>query len=295
MILSFHPCFTGDRNIVVAGRDPNADDLEAVRLADAVILPQGCRQSLYEMVRNNCDNVFPNYDARFSYPEKIGQAHLFAETGVPCPATEAFPSLDDFFRRHGKFVVRPPVGFPFVFKFNWGGEGDNVFLIRSLKEFRNALQKAGECEKNGQKGFLVQEFIPCRTRTLRVAIIGTRIISYWRIHESTESFYANLAKGGSIDVHTDPHLQDKAAAALKSFAGQTGINLAGFDFLFSEKEKDPEPLFLEINYFFGRRGLGGCSLYYEMLVEEISKWIADMGLAVPPQPKDGDIDIPPDD
>ena len=38
------------------------DDLDAIRAADAVILPQGCYQSLYEMARKNCKHVFPNFD-----------------------------------------------------------------------------------------------------------------------------------------------------------------------------------------------------------------------------------------
>ena len=65
MILSFHPCFDADRNIICAGRDPDEKDLAAIRAADAVILPQGCREALYLLVRQNCPHVFPDYDARF--------------------------------------------------------------------------------------------------------------------------------------------------------------------------------------------------------------------------------------
>jgi ribosomal protein S6--L-glutamate ligase len=65
MILSFHPLFEADQNIICAGREPNAEDVAAIRAAKAVILSQGCYPSLYEIVRANCPNVFPNYDARF--------------------------------------------------------------------------------------------------------------------------------------------------------------------------------------------------------------------------------------
>ena len=65
MIVSFHPLFEADKNILCAGREPDADDLKAIKAAKAVILPQGCRQSLYEMARDNCQHVFPDYAARF--------------------------------------------------------------------------------------------------------------------------------------------------------------------------------------------------------------------------------------
>ncbi|MBU4419623.1 MAG: hypothetical protein KKH84_01295, partial [Proteobacteria bacterium] len=59
---------------------------------------------------------------------------------------------------------------------------------------------------------------------------------------------------------------------------KTGINLAGFDFLFSSEVNIKEPLFLEINYFFGRKGLGGSEKYYKILESEIQKWIESLNL-----------------
>ena len=58
----------------------------------------------------------------------------------------------------------------------------------------------------------------------------------------------------------------------------THINLAGVDILFSSEESRPVPLFLEINYFFGRQGIGGSEAYYALLVEQIHRWIADQKL-----------------
>jgi ribosomal protein S6--L-glutamate ligase len=45
-------------------------------------------------------------------------------------------------------------------------------------------------------------------------------------------------------------------------------------------KKDPRPLFLEINYFFGRAGLGGSERFYDMLQTEIDNWLAGLGLQV---------------
>jgi ribosomal protein S6--L-glutamate ligase len=35
---------------------------------------------------------------------------------------------------------------------------------------------------------------------------------------------------------------------------------------------------LEINYFFGRRGLGGSAVYYEILKKEIDTWLDQLDL-----------------
>ena len=159
MIISYHPFFTADKNLLCAGRSPDSKDLAAIRTADAVVLPQGCTRSLYQMARQNCSHVFPNFDARFDYPGKIGQAALFHQTRVPCPATETFCDLDIFFKKYGNAPLTVNVDFPLVFKFDWGGEGDHVYLIPSAAELYNVLQIADNFEKSGRSGFLIQEYI----------------------------------------------------------------------------------------------------------------------------------------
>ena len=279
MILSFHPLYEADKNITCAGREPNAEDLAAVQAAAAVVLPQGCYQSLYEMARANCRHVFPNYDARFRYPDKIGQIKLFREFSMPHPATELFLNLELFHQYFRQPSSTGSLRYPLVFKFNWGGEGETVFLINSKDELSRLLQKTAEFEKSGQQGFLLQEFIPCRNRTLRVVIIGQRLISYWRIQqqENDGGFYTNLGKGAIIDADGEPELQQKAVALVKQICHKTNINLAGLDLIFSAGIDDPDPMLLEINYFFGRKGLGGSEAYYQILLGEIQSWITGLG------------------
>ncbi|MCG2754079.1 MAG: hypothetical protein L6247_00670 [Desulfobacteraceae bacterium] len=349
MILSFHPCFVADKNIICAGRKPGADDLAAIKAADAVILPQGCYKSLYEMARGNCANVFPNYDAKFKYPGKTGQTKLFQNKGVSLPETVIFRNTDSFIPNFASFskchceersdvaisspkdcfsiarndatgkdfqIILAKFGFdfPFVFKFDWGGEGENVYLIKSVEYLQEVLQKAAIYERTGQAGFLIQEYIPSQNRSLRVVIINRKIITYWRVLKNREGFCSNLSQGAVIDFDYDPDLQEMAAVSVKNFCKQAGINLAGIDILFSsdakpqkrahspqlaaglasesENSKLPygrrfpaacrgelqikEPLFLEINYFFGRRGLGGSEKYYELLIPEIRAWIKSL-------------------
>lgn len=280
MILSYHPCFEADKNRLCAGRKPGAGDLEAIQEADAVILPQGCNESLYQMARSYCDHVFPNFDAKFSYKGKIGQIQLFQKINAAHPKTETHLNMNAFSTQYGDSPETPVFEYPFVFKFNWGGDGDHIYLIQSAEHFSKVLQAARKYENSGQKGFIIQEYIPSNNRSLRVVVIGQTIVSYWRIQRDKDHFLSNVAKGAMIDYDTDPDLQTKAIKSVKDFCSQTGINLAGFDILFSFQSEVKIPLFLEINYFFGRKGFGGSEKFYDILTIEIMKWIESLGLSL---------------
>jgi ribosomal protein S6--L-glutamate ligase len=274
MIASFHPLFEGDKNIICAGRQPGADDLAAIRAAAAVVLPQGCSQSLYEMARDNCKHVFPNYEARFNYPGKIGQMQLFQKSGTAHPHAEIYPSLNDFKQQYGEGPKEIAFTLPCVSKFDWGGEGETVYLINSLDDLKEVLRKAAVFENSGQRGFLLQEYVPTQGKTLRVVIIGQTIISYWRIQPNTEGFMSSVSRGARIDAVSEPWRQKVAKVFIKNFCNKTDINLAGFDVIFAPVKKHIKPLLLEINYFFGRKGLGGSDAYYEILKSDIDNWLS---------------------
>jgi ribosomal protein S6--L-glutamate ligase len=278
MIVSFHPLFEADKNIICAGRQPNEEDLVAIRGADAVILSQGCYRALYEMARENCPHVFPNYDARFKYPGKINQIRLFRKFEISHPASEIFSNVDSFQKQYGKMPAERSFTFPVVFKLDWGGEGETVYLINSADNLQETLEKATDYETSGQAGFILQEYIASDSSTLRIVILGRRVISYWRIQENNDGFYSNLAKGAKIDSEARPGLQHKAIVLVKYLCQKTGINLAGFDVIFSSENGDPDPMLLEINYFFGRKGLGGSENYYRILLTEIRNWLARRNL-----------------
>jgi len=279
MIVSFHPLFEADKNIICAGRQPNEEDLAAIRAADAVILSQGCYRALYEMARENCSHVFPNYDARFKYPGKINQIKLFRKVKVAHPASEIFSQVASLQHHYPEGLTKLGFDFPLVFKMDWGDEGETVYRIDSADNLQEILQKVAEYEKTGQVGFILQEYISSNSRTLRVVVLGQRVISYWRIQEKNDGFYSNLSKGAKIDSEAEPGLQQKAVALVKDLCQKTGINLAGFDVIFSSENGDPNPMLLEINYFFGRKGLGGSENYYRILLAEIRNWLTTLNLA----------------
>ncbi len=276
MILSFHPCFEGDRNILCAGRAPDENDQAAVRAARAVILPQGCPQPLFEMVHCHGRHVFPDYRARFRYPGKTGQIRLFQETGTRHPDTRIYNSIEDYTLSLDSDLLPADFKFPVVFKLNWGGEGETVFWVQNPADLSVALQKAGFGEAAGRSGFLLQTFIPGNQRALRVAVIGRTMLSYWRVQQDPAVFGTSLAHGAVIDSVSDPQLQAMGIQTVSEFCRKTGINLAGFDLLLPGTTPHQTPYFLEINYFFGRRGLGGSERFYAVLNQEIRHWIKSL-------------------
>lgn len=270
MILSFHPIIPGDKNIICAGRDPGEAEIAAIQEALAVILPQGCRESLHRMARENARHVFPNYDSRFRYPGKTGQAEMFSAFFAPHPASMVFRSVAAWKSMGGK----QPFGFPFVFKHDWGGEGSGVRLIRDQNDLDEALNKALAAENGGDFGFLLQEYVPCGHKSLRVVVIHQELVSYWRIGRPGEPMMGGLAQGAAINFDADPQLMAQAEGLVRDLCGKTGINLAGFDLIFPESGAGP--LFLEVNWFFGRKGLGGSDGYYKILEKNVRAWIGGL-------------------
>ena len=180
------------------------------------------------------------------------------------------------FRNTDSFINIPlPFSYPFVFKSSWGGEGKNVFLVSSPRELSHYLAKAREWEDQGKGGFVLQEYIPTDGRSLRVVVIGNNFYSYWR-RVDDDGFYTNLSKGAYIDHESFPDLQKMAVKILQDFCDKSKINLAGFDFIFAARSTNPTPLFLEINFGFRCRGLGGVDQYYLLLELGIKQWLKNL-------------------
>lgn len=280
MILSFHPMFVADKNILCAGREPDQNDLAAIQSAQAIILSQGCQPAMYAMARKNCARIFPNLDCRFDYPGKIGQARLFQKEDLRHPKTLIFKNGKELFA--GDKGNGLPMRLPFVFKHNWGGEGTGVHFVDSDTKWQKLTSELDQKKSGEDGGFLVQALVPCGNRSLRVAVIGEYFQAYWRVQPDKERFGTNLAQGGIIDHESDPHLRAAGISAVTSFCAKCKINLAGFDLLFETKGENgtwPEPYFLEINYFFGRRGLGGSEHFYDIFEAEAKKWLKKNELA----------------
>jgi ribosomal protein S6--L-glutamate ligase len=275
MILSFHPCIHGDENVIVAGRAPTLEEGVLIRRADAIILPQGVRQDLYDLCRSHCPRVFPNYDLRFAYPGKIGDIRIFNAFRISHPKTLFFSDVAAYRRRYPPETSASPFAPPFVVKGNTGGEGDLVFKIHDSHELAQVLAMLTAMESSGFEGFLVQEWIDHGGRDLRVVVLHDERLSYWRVQHDPGAFLTNLGSGATVDDRSDPHLRHQAEGLVNRFCQESGINLAGIDVMFDRRDHTQEPLMGEINYWFGRRIFGSSREYYLRLLAAIRNWLRE--------------------
>ena len=271
-VVSLHPVIEGDAFFWERGVWNNKL-FKAVKSAAAVILPQTVNRELYTLCTKMCPHVFPNYDLRFQWEGKIGDTLAFWTYGVKHPRTVIFPKVETLVGDHPHMGLEAPElpPYPFVLKGAYGGEGKQIWLIRGPEDLDTKLQVLRRHELQGKNGFVIQEYLPFLERDLRVAVIGSRVLSYWR---KGEGFRHNVAQGGIIDPAADPELQEIGRQKVKQFCRLSGINLAAFDLVFPPGEK--EPVFLEINYTFGRTGLGGSENFYTLLRDAVEQWLRDV-------------------
>jgi ribosomal protein S6--L-glutamate ligase len=277
MILSFHPCFDADSNIILGSRRLNGEDLDLIGQAEAVIMPQGRPQDIYEACSRVDLRLFPNYDVRFRYPGKIGQSLLFEDLGLSHPETLRWSTVEEF-KEACPGNEAFPLALPFLIKDDKSHEAEGVFFVEDGSALSTALNFLAQRGRSGLPGFVTQAYIPSDGNVLRAVIIGKKIITYWKRPKEPGQVITTISRGARVDHEWRPDLQEKGTAATRVLAGKTGIDLAAVDFIFAVAETEPEPLFLEINYYFGRRGLGGSENYYQLLYEAVRAWLGEEGL-----------------
>jgi len=275
MIASLHPCIRKDINILCAGRSLTDREKKRLGKARAVILPQGVTAEVYRECRRLVPRVFPNYDLRFGLEGKVGDAHLFEYFQVPHPRTLAFRDRGSFKKTFPNLDLAPALlsGYPLVLKGDQGGEGSLVFRVESARDLEDKLDRLQGSSVRDQ-GFVLQEFINHGGRDLRVVILYDQLFAYWRVQPDPSRFQTNQSQGGTIDPGGDPKLKNEAIKAVERFCRRAGIHVAGFDILFNRTQNPDTPLFLEINYYFGRRGLGGSFRFYELFEQAADRWLA---------------------
>jgi ribosomal protein S6--L-glutamate ligase len=127
----------------------------------------------------------------------------------------------------------------------------------------------------GSDGFISQELIPCEGNVLRAVVLHKKIITYWKRPGKPDEAVTTVSHGARVDKKWKPELQEKGRIQAQWVSEKMGINLAAFDFVFDLGHPDPEPFILEINYYFGRRGLGGSLEYYRLLLKAIREWLKE--------------------
>ncbi len=274
MILSFHPCFLGDMLVIFGDGTLDSHDLGHIQAAKAIILPQSCTLDLYRACKSSSAQLFPNYDVRFEYPGKIGQSLLFKELKMPHPVTMEWPSVKAF-REGYESEVDAPHPIPFLIKGNETHEAEGIYPITDRLTLESSLDDLQRMEGRGTQGFISQEMIPTKGNVLRVVIIGSKRITYWKRAEKPGQLITTISRGARIDRKWRGDLQEKGSIEAERLVTAAGIDLAAIDLIFDLTRTDPQPLFLEVNYVFGRRGLGGSMRFYELLSEALREWLVE--------------------
>jgi ribosomal protein S6--L-glutamate ligase len=160
---------------------------------------------------------------------------------------------------------------PFVIKRSQGGEGDSVYLVSDQPSLHRVLDILLYMEKEGFGPFLIQEFVPNDHRDMRVVVIGDKFYAYWRRQPDTDQFLHSTTSGAIIDHQSDPHLIDRGQKLAESFSRLSCANLTALDLMFPLGSD--RPMLIEVNYYFGRRGLGGTFNYYQLLKQAVTRWL----------------------
>lgn len=276
MILSFHPRVEGDVNLRLTLNGAFSDEeVGQIASSRATVVTQSIKSHQYTLCRRHCANVFPDYTHRFGFEGKYGNIQLFRKFNAPHPETICYESVESFKRRHFD-NQEPLMPFPFVLKGDRGGGGWAVFLVADEQDLTDGLEILSDEYLHATKRFIAQAYVPHGGRDLRVVVIGETTKAYWRCQFKPGEFRNNVGRGAVIDHDLDPDLKSAGVHCVEEFCSKTGINLAAFDVLFDRSLTMPIPLLSEINFLFGRKGLGGSPRYYDLLKEAVGKWLSEL-------------------
>jgi ribosomal protein S6--L-glutamate ligase len=276
MIVSFHRCVKGDINFrLTLGDSITETQAQVIASARGVVVPQSIKQHQYEACRARCSHLFPDYSHRFGFEGKYGNILLFRKFSIPHPETFCYSSVEDFHLRHSR-NGEPHLPFPFVLKADQGGGGWGIFLVANRQELMEDLRFLNDAGRHPTRRFIAQRFVCHKGRDLRVVVVGNTMKAYWRCQQDPLEFRNNVGRGALINAHLDPELTSKGIDCVSALCEKTGINLAAFDILFDQNQGEPEPLLSEINFFFGRKGLGGSERFHKLLNQAVQGWARDL-------------------
>ncbi|MBI9074504.1 MAG: hypothetical protein JEZ02_03755 [Desulfatibacillum sp.] len=182
--------------------------------------------------------------------------------------------MKDWYAKHGD-DSNLPLPYPFVLKNDQGGCGFGIFLVANNQDLQHAL-----CFLKKQGGrFVIQQYVDHGGKDLRVVMVGDQVHTYWRCQETPGEFRNNVGRGASIDPKGDPALTTAGVDCVLKLKRLSGINLAAVDIMFDKKEK--KPLISEINFVFGRKGVGGTPAFRKLFETAARDWLKSLGLNQP--------------
>lgn len=210
--------------------------------------------------------VAPNYLSTWSFESKVAQSYLFESFDIPRPRTVVS------FEYHDAALASKTLGFPLVAKKSYGAGSENVWLVKSARELERHLQrqfaqqlwdehKSGHTVPGGaawpfspwfrskvmakllhreRHGYVyLQEFIPGNDRDLRVFVVGSRAVAFWRGNRKNDF----RASGGGRMLYELPVPEDGVRLCLET-SSRLGADCLAYDVLY----RNGQPLIVEACY-----------------------------------------------
>lgn len=261
--VSLHPDIPMEVNLPVFSPLEEPEVRRLLGEAAGVVLPSYVTPWRYREITRWCRSWFPRLDARFSYCGKTGQIRLFRAQGTRHPESMLFENAEELKACVGCGL--PPGSYPCVLKGDRGGGGSTVFPIHSPEDLWRFLDRLPS-----DRPMLLQRWVHHGGKDLRVVIYGKRAVSYFRVGDGR--FYNNVCRGGRLAHHEWPDLQRKGVEAVITFCKAASIDIAGFDLMFPDSG---DPVFIEINFHFGRKGLGGNQGHRRFMRQAALDWRKD--------------------
>jgi ribosomal protein S6--L-glutamate ligase len=258
--VSFHPEIPMEENLPIFSplEDPRTQGL--LKAAAGVLLPSYVPPQRYRCITQWCRSWFPRLDTRFNHCGKTRQILLFRTHGVRHPESVLFQHAMELMNHAA--AAGPPGGYPCVLKGDTGGGGSTVFPIRTPEDLPRFVERLPS-----DRPMLLQRWVNHGGMDLRVVVYGKQAVSYFRMGDGR--FYNNVCRGGRLDHESRPDLQQEGINAVRTFCERTAIDVAGFDLMFPDSG---EPVFIEINFHFGRKGLGGTPGHRRFWARAVQQW-----------------------
>lgn len=258
--VSFHPGIVMEENLPVLQSMVDVRSRQLVARAAGVVLPKYISPWRYRALTHQAKAWFPHLEHRYLYCGKCAQIKLFRQLGQPHPNSRLFKNprhLFEVWRQWGA-----PWPYPFVLKGDSGGGGSRVFLIRRPPDLVRHLVVLPVHEP-----CLLQQRVHHGGRDLRVVAYGDTVVSYFR--EGVDEFYNNVSLGGRVRHNLLPERQAAGVRAVRELCRRTTIDLAAFDLMFEDAD---DPIMVEINFNFGRKGLGGKKAHEDYFHAAVLQW-----------------------
>ena len=259
--VSFYPQIPMEENLSVFQSFDPPEVRKLLTGAAGVVIPRYILPSRYETIIKLTKHWFPRLRAKHTYEGKSRQIRLFRELKIRHPESLLFENsaqLLSYFKDRGA-----PWEYPVVLKGDLGGGGSAVFPIYCPEDIGRHIGKIPPGEP-----VLLQRWVEHGGKDLRVVTYGRDFaVSYFRVGGG--QFYNNVCRGGQMDHDGWPEQQAKGIEAAQALCRRARIDIAGFDLMFPD---DGEPVFVEINFNFGRKGLGGMAGHKRYEREAVVKW-----------------------